>query len=88
MSECRDLGEQRRLDVLARDEQLDRLPARRAAGVDEILALGDEQPELVAPAPLAQLADELELLVVAGGDQLARADLARSARRHRLRCRP
>jgi hypothetical protein len=40
--------------------------------VDEILALDDEEPELVAPAPLVQLADELELLVVARGDQVRR----------------
>jgi hypothetical protein len=32
---------------------------------DEILALDEEEPELVAPAALVQLADELELLVVA-----------------------
>jgi hypothetical protein len=62
----RHLGEQRRLDVLAGDEQLDRLGRR---GVDEILALTGEEPELVPPAPLVQLADELELLVVARGDQ-------------------
>jgi hypothetical protein len=52
---------------------------RVARGVDEILTFRDEQPELVAPAPLVQLADELELLVVAGGDQACRADFARSA---------
>ncbi len=63
MGRGRDLGEQLRLDVLARNEQLDRLGGRR---LDEILALADEQPELVAPAPLVQLADELQLLVVAG----------------------
>ena len=38
------------------------------ARVDEVLALDDEQAELVAPAPLVQLADELQLLVVARGD--------------------
>jgi len=63
--ERRHLGEQRRLDVLAGDEQLDRLDSGVARGVDEILALGDEQPELVAPAPVPELADELEPLVVA-----------------------
>ena len=65
--ERRHLGEERRLDVLARDEQVDRLDARRR--LDEILTLRDEQPELVAPAPVVELADELEPLVVAGGDQ-------------------
>jgi hypothetical protein len=66
MSERRDLRHERRLDVLACDEQVDRLDA---GGVDEILTLRDEQPELVAPAPVVELADELEPLVVAGGDQ-------------------
>jgi hypothetical protein len=62
MRERRDLREQRRLDVLARDEKLYGLDPR---GVDEILALNDEKPKLVAPAPVVELADELELLVVA-----------------------
>ena len=35
----------------------------RARRLDEILALGDEQAELVAPAPRLQLADELQPLV-------------------------
>jgi hypothetical protein len=67
MRERRGLGQERRLDVLARDEQVDRLDAGR--GLDEILTLRDEQLELVAPAPVMELADELEPLVVAGGDQ-------------------
>jgi hypothetical protein len=53
--ERRDLREQRRLDVLARDQQLDRLDA--GGCLDEILPLDDEQPELVAPAPVVELAD-------------------------------
>jgi len=44
------------LDVLACDEQLDRLDARRGGGVDEILTLGCEEAELVAPAAFLQLA--------------------------------
>jgi hypothetical protein len=72
MPERRDVGEQRRLDVLAGDQQLHGLEARIACGVDEILALSDEQPQLLAPAPLVQLADELELLVVARADQVRR----------------
>jgi hypothetical protein len=64
--EGRDLGEQRRLDVLAGNEQVDRLDP---GGLDEILTLRDEQLELVSPAPVMELADELEPLVVAGGDQ-------------------
>ena len=65
MSERRNVGEQCRLDVLAGHEHLDRLEAGVTRGVDEILALGDEEPELVPPAALVQLPDELELLVLA-----------------------
>jgi hypothetical protein len=61
--ERRDLGEQRRLDVVPRHEEVDRLDT--GPRLDEILALDDEQPELVAPAPVVELADELEPLVVA-----------------------
>jgi hypothetical protein len=78
MRERRHLGEQRRLDVVAGDQQLDLLEAAVARGVDKILTLNDEEPELVAPPALVQLADELELLVVAGADQVCRADFARS----------
>jgi hypothetical protein len=63
MRERRYLGEQPRRDVLARDEQVDRLEARRR--LDEVFPLRDEQPELVTPAPFVELADELEPLVVA-----------------------
>jgi hypothetical protein len=63
--ERRHLGQQLRRDRLARDKEVDgRDPGRRGSG-DEILALRDEQPELVSPAPVAELADELEPLVVA-----------------------
>ena len=84
MRRRRDLGEQRRLDVLARDEQLDRLGGRRR---DEILALAGEEAELVAPAPLVQLAHELQLLVVAGGRSPAatRSRRARYCGERRLR---
>ena len=44
------LREQLGLDVLAGDEQLDRLDAGRARRLDEILALADEQARLVALA--------------------------------------
>jgi hypothetical protein len=70
MSKRRHLREQLRLDVVAGDEQLDGLYAYRRRRVDEILTLDEEEPELVAPAALVQLADELELLVVAGADQV------------------
>jgi hypothetical protein len=63
--EARDVGEQLRLDGLPRNEQVDRLEAGSRGGLDQILAFRDEQPELVAPAPVAELADELEPLVVA-----------------------
>jgi hypothetical protein len=63
MRERRHLGKERRVDVLPGDEQLDRLEL--TGGLDEILALDDEQLELVAPAPVVELADELEPLVVA-----------------------
>jgi hypothetical protein len=65
MRERRDLGEQIGGDRLTGDEQLDRLEAGIRRGVDEVFALGDEQPELVTPAPVMELADELEPLVVA-----------------------
>jgi hypothetical protein len=65
----RHIREQWRLDVLARDQKLNGLdPCSRGSG-DEILAFGDEEPELVTPAAVLQLADELQLLVLAGGDQ-------------------
>jgi hypothetical protein len=70
MSKRRHLRQQRRLDVVTGDEQLDGLDPNGRGRVDEILALRNEQPELVAPPPLLQLANELELLVLAGGDQI------------------
>jgi hypothetical protein len=72
MPERRDLAEQLRLDVLARDQELDRLDPCAERGVDEIFSLRREESELVAPAAVVQLADELELLVLAGGDQAIR----------------
>jgi hypothetical protein len=65
MAERRHLGEQLRLDVLSGDQQIDGSDARRRGRGDQILTLRDEQPELVAPAPVPELADELEPLVVA-----------------------
>jgi hypothetical protein len=63
--ERRHLGEERRLDVLARDQQLDRLDAV----CEQVLTLDREQPELVAPAAVTQLADKLQAFIVAGGNQ-------------------
>jgi hypothetical protein len=63
--ERRHLREERRLDVLARNQQLDRVDAV----CEQVLALDREQPELASPAPVAELADKLQAFVVAGGDQ-------------------
>jgi hypothetical protein len=63
--ERRHLREQLGRDVLSRNEEIDGRDPGRGGGRDEILALGDEQPELVTPAPVPELADELEPLVVA-----------------------
>jgi hypothetical protein len=69
MPEHRDLGQQPRLDVLACDEQLDRLDSRQPRRIDEVLPLRSEQPQLVTPARLVKLSNELELLVLPRGDQ-------------------
>ena len=59
MRHRRDLGQQVRLDVLARTQELNRLEARIVRGLNEVLALGDEQPLLLALAPrLEQPVDE------------------------------
>ena len=65
MRRGRDLGEELRLDVVAGSQQVDRLGGR---SLDRVLALDEEEAELVAPAPLVQLPDELEALVVPGDD--------------------
>jgi hypothetical protein len=70
MPEGRDACKELWRDVVACDEQLDGLDARRRRSVDEILPLGGEEPGLVAVLTSAEeLPDELELLVVAGSDQ-------------------
>jgi hypothetical protein len=71
MAERRDLRQQGGLDVLPRDEHVDSVEPAGERGIDEVLALDEEEPELVSPAALVQLADELELLVVARGDQVS-----------------
>ena len=63
MRQRRDLCEQLGQNGLTGNEQLDRLDPRIQRRLDEILALGRELPELVAPATRLQLADELERLV-------------------------
>jgi len=62
MRELRNSRQQLRLDVLPRHQQLHRLDSRR---LDEILPFDDEEAELVPPAPVAELADESQPLVVA-----------------------
>jgi len=70
VGERRHFREQCRLDVLARDQQFDRRDACSLSSGYQILTLRDEEPELVPPAAILQLADELELLVLARGDQV------------------
>ena len=61
MSQRRDGGEQLRLDRLARNEELDRLDPGGGCGLDQVLTLDREEPELLALAFLRQeLPDELQ----------------------------
>jgi hypothetical protein len=69
VGERRDFSKQRRLDVLARNQKLDGVDACSLSRGDQILTFCDEEPEFVPPAAVVQLANELELLVLAGGDQ-------------------
>jgi hypothetical protein len=70
MREGREAGKKLGRDVVARDEQLDRLDAGRRRSVDEILPFGHEESGLVTVLTSAEeLPDELELLVVSGSDQ-------------------
>jgi hypothetical protein len=66
VAERGNLAEELRQDVLARDEELDRLDARNRSSLDEILALDGEEPRLLAVlARREKLPDEPELLVLA-----------------------
>jgi hypothetical protein len=67
--ERRHLCEQLGLHVFACDEHVRRLDTSREARLDEILPLDGEQPELVPPAAVAELADELQALVLTRRDQ-------------------
>ncbi|HEU5243687.1 MAG TPA: hypothetical protein VFU33_04735 [Gaiellaceae bacterium] len=69
MRERRHPGQQLGLDVLPRNEHVGGIEPRGQPGLEQVLALDREQPELVSPAPVVELADELEPLVVAGSDQ-------------------
>jgi hypothetical protein len=65
MTERRHLGEELRQDVLAGDEQLDRLDAHGRCGLDEILVLDREEAgRLALLARREKLPDEPELLVL------------------------
>jgi hypothetical protein len=82
VTERRDLAEELRQDVLARDEELDRLDPGGRRGLDQIFALDGEEARLGAVlARREKLPDEPELLVLARLDQAAWASaaLARSA---------
>ena len=81
-----DLVQQLGLDVLARDQQHLGLQARGLGGLDQVLALGREQVELVPPAPVGQLADGLEVWVVGGGDHGVRNKKGRLAGRPGRSC--
>jgi hypothetical protein len=61
MSQGRDGCEQLGLDRLARDKQLDRLDPGDRCGLDQVLALDREEPELLAlPLLREELPDELQ----------------------------
>src|SRR5919204_3244816 len=79
MRERRDLREQLRLHRLPCHQEFHRLHARRPRRLDEILALRDEEAELVAPATVGELPDELELLVLPRPDQVSSAAFACAA---------
>ena len=73
-AELGDLRQQRLGDLLALeagaggDEAHRRLPARGRGGVEQVLALGHELTQLVAPLAARELADLGEGLVVGAGD--------------------
>jgi hypothetical protein len=63
-AERADRVEQLRLHVLAGAQHEARIPAGPLGGGHEVLALGGEQAQLLAPALGRELADRLELVVV------------------------
>jgi hypothetical protein len=72
MTEGRDARQELGRDGLAGDEELDGLEPGGRGGVDEVLALDGEEAGLLPVLPGAEeLAEELELLVVARSDQAA-----------------
>src|SRR5206468_1825404 len=80
MAERRHRGEHVGLDIVARDEELDGLDADSPGGIDQVLALGREEPRpLPVLARREKLADEAELRVLRRADQASSAAFARSA---------
>jgi hypothetical protein len=69
MGEGRHLGQKLGRHVLPGHEHVRGLEPRVEPGLEQVLPLDRKQPQLVPPAPLVQLAQELEPLVVARGDQ-------------------
>ena len=67
--ERRDRGEELRFDILTGDEPVDGLDPGGTRGLEEILPLADEQPELRALASAFEPADQLQPRVARGGDQ-------------------
>ena len=55
------------------------VPARGVGGLQQVLALGHELAQLVAPAPSGELADLLERFVVGAGDLGHRSDTKKGA---------
>jgi hypothetical protein len=89
VTERRDLAEELRQDVLACDEELDRLDACGGRSLDQILALDGEQPRLGAVlARREKLPDEPELLVLARLDQGSAPQALRGIRERGSRARP
>ncbi len=80
MPERRHLGEELRHDVLAGDQELDRVDRCVARGLDQVLALDREEPALLAVlARSEELPDEPELLVLTRLDQAAAEEVDSSA---------
>ncbi len=81
-------GEQVGLDVLAGRQQQLGLEARGGGGVDQVLALGHGQPQLVAVLALLELAECLELGVVLAGDHWVSVEIGFRNEKGRLAGRP
>ena len=76
MRQSRHFREQLRRHGFARYEQFHGLEAGLERRVDKVLALGDEQPELVAPASPMKLAHELQRLILRRRDHATHSSQA------------